>query len=65
MGVRLVVGAFLVGIGLAVPMTTLWQTVALVIGTVAPVTGAIRWCPLNQLLGLNSFRGRGQSSPRG
>jgi hypothetical protein len=63
MGVRLLVGAFLIGIALAVPMTTVWQTVMLAIGTIALVTGAIRWCPLNALLGLNSCRGRSGHSP--
>lgn len=53
---RIVVGAALLGVAFVVPMGTVWQTVLLVAGVIALVTGAIRYCPLNALLGFNSCR---------
>jgi hypothetical protein len=54
MVVRLVAGAILLVVALAVPMGPVWQTVVLVLATIGLVTGAIRFCPLNALLGINS-----------
>lgn len=54
MATRLIVGAVLLVVAFTVPMSTLWQTVVLVLATIGLVTGAIRFCPLNALLGLNS-----------
>jgi hypothetical protein len=51
---RIVLGVVLLGTAFVVPMSTVWQTVLLVAGTIALVTGAIRYCPLNALLGFNS-----------
>lgn len=54
MGARLIIGIALLAVGLFVPMNVTWQTVALVVGTIAVVTGAIRYCPLNAALGINT-----------
>jgi uncharacterized membrane protein HdeD (DUF308 family) len=56
-GARIVLGVVLLGIVLFIAMSPIWQTVLAVLGVVALVTGAIRYCPLNALLGLDSCRG--------
>ena len=56
-GARIVLGVVLLGIVLFIAMSPIWQTVLAVLGVVALVTGAIRYCPLNALLGLDSGRG--------
>jgi len=40
-----------------IAMSPIWQTVLAVLGVVALVTGAIRYCPLNSLLGVDSCKG--------
>lgn len=54
MAARLVIGAILLVVALVVPMNAVWQTVVLVLAAIGLVTGAIRYCPLNALLGFNS-----------
>lgn len=54
MAMRLVVGAVLVIIGLTVPMNTAWQVVLFVLAAIALVTGVVRYCPANALLGINT-----------
>lgn len=51
---RLVIGAVLLIVAFLVPMNALWQTVALVVGVIALLTGIVRYCPANALLGLNT-----------
>lgn len=51
---RLVIGVVLLVVGFSVPMATMWQTVVFVLAAIALVTGAIRYCPLNALIGLNT-----------
>jgi hydrogenase/urease accessory protein HupE len=57
-GARIVLGVLLLGIVLFIAMSPIWQTVLAVLGVVALVTGAIRYCPLNALLGVDSCRGK-------
>ena len=54
--VRIVAGIILVAIGLFSPLSTLWQTLFLVLGAIALITGLIRFCPLNSLLGLDTCK---------
>jgi hypothetical protein len=53
---RIVAGAILLVVAFFVPMETVWQTVIIVLGTIALVTGLIRYCPANALLGLNTCK---------
>lgn len=56
--IRIVVGIVLIAIGLLYPLSTLWQTVAFVVGAIALVTGLIRFCPASALLGRNTCKQR-------
>lgn len=53
---RLVVGVALLIIGLAVPMATVLQTLVFVVAAIALVTGVVRFCPVNALLGINTCK---------
>lgn len=55
---RLIIGAVLLIAAFTVSMSTAWQTVLLVVAAIALVTGIIRYCPLNQMLGLNTCTGK-------
>lgn len=61
MAARLIIGAVLLIAAFTVTMSTMWQTVLLVIAAIALVTGIIRFCPLNALLGINTCTGKKQS----
>ena len=58
---RLVVGVALLIVGLAVPMATALQTVVFVVAAIALVTGVVRFCPGNALLGINSCQRANES----
>lgn len=62
MTVRLMVGVVLLAIGLAVPLSLAWKVVALVIAVIALITGIIRYCPVNSLIGLNTCARQSQQS---
>jgi hypothetical protein len=65
MAARLIVGLALVVVGLSVPMSIVWQVVVFVIAAIALVTGIIRYCPLNALMGLNTCaRHGGEPHPK-
>lgn len=51
---RLILGVVLLVIGLTVPMALAWQVLVFVVAAIALVTGIVRYCPLNALLGLNT-----------
>lgn len=51
---RFVLGAVLLIVGLAAPIEMVWRIVALVIAAIALVTAAVRYCPANAILGINS-----------
>ncbi|BFU94852.1 MAG: conserved protein of unknown function [Nitrospira sp.] len=52
--VRILLGILLLGIGAFAGLSPMVTGVALVVGTIALVTGAISFCPLWALLGLNT-----------
>ena len=54
MGARLVIGAVLLIVGFTVPLSTVWQAVAFVLAAIALITGLVRYCPINSLIGLNT-----------
>ena len=62
MTVRLVVGVALVVVGLMVPMSMVWQVVVFVLAAIALITGAVRFCPVNAMLGLNTCGGQKQKT---
>lgn len=51
---RLFLGVVLIALALLIPMSLTVQVVVLIIAAVALVTAAVRFCPANALLGLNS-----------
>ncbi len=58
MAARLIIGAVLLIAAFTVTMSTVWQTVLLVVAAIALVTGIIRYCPVNKILGLNTCTGK-------
>lgn len=52
--IRIVVGILLLGIGAFAGLPPVGTGVALVVGTIALVTGVIGLCPLWMLLGINT-----------
>lgn len=52
--IRIVVGIGLLGLGAFVGLSPELTAVALVLGTIALVTGVIGFCPLWKLFGLNT-----------
>jgi hypothetical protein len=52
--IRIVVGIALLGIGAFVGLPPVGTGIALVVGTIALVTGAIGFCPVWTLLGINT-----------
>jgi len=59
---RIIVGVLLLVIGLVAPLDMTWRVVALVVAAVALVTAAVRFCPANALLGVNTFEGKHEES---
>lgn len=53
---RIVVGVVLLIVGLAVPMEMVWRVVALVVAAIALVTAAVRFCPANAILGIDTSK---------
>jgi hypothetical protein len=51
---RIVIGVVLLIVGLAAPIGMTWQVVALVVAAIALVTAAVRFCPANYFLGINT-----------
>ncbi len=54
---RIVIGIVLLIVGLAAPIDMTWRIVALVIAAVALVTAAVRFCPANAILGIDTSEG--------
>jgi hypothetical protein len=54
---RLVAGVMLLLIGAFVQFEMIWQIVVMGIGAIALVTGLVRFCPINALLGIDSSKG--------
>lgn len=55
---RIVLGIALLIIGLVAPIEMTWRIVALVIAAIALVTATVRFCPANEILGINSCEGK-------
>lgn len=53
---RIVLGIVLLIVGLAAPISTIWQILALVVAAIALVTAVVRFCPANLLLGINTCK---------
>jgi hypothetical protein len=52
--IRIVIGILVIGVGAFASLPPLATAIALVLGTIALVTGAIGYCPLWALLGVNT-----------
>jgi len=57
---RIVIGIVLLVVGLAAHIDMTWRIVALVIAAIALVTAAVRFCPANAILGINTCEGEGK-----
>ena len=55
--VRIVLGVVLLTAGLAAPVELIWRIVALAVAGIALVTAAVRFCPANAVMGINSCEG--------
>lgn len=53
---RFVLGVVLLLVGMAAPLSALWQTVVFVVAGIALVTAVVRFCPANYLLGINTCK---------
>lgn len=62
---RIIVGAILLIVGFTVSMPAFWQAIVFILAAVALITAFVRYCPANQMLGLNTCRPRGQGGQRG
>lgn len=54
---RIVVGVALLFIGLVAPIEMTWRVAALVVAAIALVTAALRFCPANAILGIDTSEG--------
>ena len=52
---RIIIGIPLLVIGIIL-LSGVWKWVAIVLGVIGTVTGLVRFCPLNSLLGINSCK---------
>lgn len=57
---RIVIGIVLLLVGLAAPLDMVWRIVALVIAAIALLTGIVRFCPANAILGINTCEREGK-----
>jgi disulfide bond formation protein DsbB len=57
---RIVIGIVLLLVGLAAPLDMTWRIVALVIAAIALLTGIVRFCPANAILGINTCEREGK-----
>lgn len=57
---RIVIGIVLLLVGLAAPLDMIWRIVALVIAAIALLTGIVRFCPVNAILGINTCEREGK-----
>lgn len=53
---RFIIGMVLLVVGLAAPIEMTWRVVALVIAAIALITAAVRFCPANAILGINTCK---------
>ena len=57
---RTVLGVVLLVVGLVAPIDMTWRIVALVIAAIALLTGIVRFCPANAILGINTCEREGK-----
>lgn len=57
--VRLVLGAALIGVGFTGWLPAPWYYVAMALGAIIAVTGAVGYCPACALVGRRSLPGKG------
>ena len=57
---RIVIGIVLLLVGLTAPLDMIWRIVALVIAAIALLTGIVRFCPANAILGINTCEREGK-----
>ncbi|MBI5891461.1 MAG: DUF2892 domain-containing protein [Nitrosomonadales bacterium] len=53
---RIVIGVVLLLVGLTAPLSATWQVIVLVVAAIALATGAVRFCPVNYMLGINTCK---------
>jgi len=51
---RIVIGIVLLLVGLAAPLDMIWRIVVLIVAAIALLTGIVRFCPANAILGINT-----------
>lgn len=54
--IRIVAGLLLIAVGALAGLSSMGMGIALTVGVVLLVTGAIQYCPLTALLGINTCR---------
>lgn len=57
---RIVIGIALLLVGLAAPLDMIWRIVALAVAAIALLTGIVRFCPANAILGINTCEREGK-----
>lgn len=57
---RIVIGIVLLLVGLAAPLDTIWRIVVLIVAAIALLTGIVRFCPANAILGINTCEREGK-----
>ncbi|MBU0620313.1 MAG: DUF2892 domain-containing protein [Gammaproteobacteria bacterium] len=53
---RYVLGVVLLLVGMAAPLSAMWQTVVFVVAAIALLTAAVQYCPVNHLFGINTCK---------
>ena len=61
---RIVLGIVLLLIGFFAPLSPLWQAIVFMLAAIALITGIIRFCPANALLGINTCEAKGEGGGR-
>ncbi|MCP9476201.1 MAG: DUF2892 domain-containing protein [Nitrospira sp.] len=54
--IRIVAGLLLIAVGAFAGLSSMGMGIALTVGVVLLVTGAVQYCPLTALLGINTCR---------
>lgn len=54
---RTILGVALLLAALLAPLDTAWRIVLVALAAIALLTAAVRFCPLNRLIGLDTCRG--------
>ncbi len=58
---RIVIGIVLLIVSLAAPLAMTWRVVLLIVAAIALVTAALRFCPVNSMLGIDTCKGQGKT----